>query len=237
MTASFVLAIVVAGAGCGPKYPGCNDDKQCNSDEHNGFCVSHTCVACRADGNCHAGHACNDGVCVPINSYCDESTTCMNGGACGKDHRCHEVVSSRPAVECDDDHPCKGEGESCQNGHCVAPPHGGPGCTDFPPPLFDFDSPELKPETRDTLQRLSACMTTGSLKSQRVLLTGHCDARGEYEFNMVLGAQRAEVVRTFLAGLGVPADRIGTSSRGKLDANGTDEVGYEHDRRVNIEVR
>ena len=54
---------------------------------------------------------------------------------------------------------------------------------------------------------------------------------------MGLGAQRSEVGKTILVGAGVPADRILTVSRGKLDANGTDEAGYANDRRVDIEVR
>jgi len=87
------------------------------------------------------------------------------------------------------------------------------------------------------LQRLLGCLTTGPLKGSRVLLTGHCDNRGEYEFNMSLGAERAEVVKNFLSSGGVGGDRVATSSRGKLDAVGTDEAGWENDRRVDIEIR
>ena len=69
------------------------------------------------------------------------------------------------------------------------------------------------------------------------MLTGHCDPRGEQEFNMSLGENRAEAVKVFLIGLGVPAEKIRTSSRGELDATGTDEAGWANDRRVDIEVR
>jgi len=68
-------------------------------------------------------------------------------------------------------------------------------------------------------------------------LTGHCDPRGEQEFNMSLGDNRAEAVKVFLVGLGVSADKIRTSSRGELDASGMDEAGWLNDRRVDIEVR
>jgi peptidoglycan-associated lipoprotein len=80
-------------------------------------------------------------------------------------------------------------------------------------------------------------MTSGTLKGRKVLLTGHCDARGENEHNMGLGAERSERARTFLTSLGVPSERVMTSSRGKLDAVGTDEAGWAKDRRVDIEVR
>ena len=51
------------------------------------------------------------------------------------------------------------------------------------------------------------------------------------------GENRAEAVKTFLVGLGVPGDKISTSSRGKLDAVGQDEAGWSQDRRVDLEVR
>jgi peptidoglycan-associated lipoprotein len=54
---------------------------------------------------------------------------------------------------------------------------------------------------------------------------------------MGLGAERAEGVKNFIVGLGVPVSSLSTSSRGKLDANGTDEAGWANDRRVDIEVR
>jgi peptidoglycan-associated lipoprotein len=199
--------------------------------------VNGKCVECRSDTGCPAGQACKAGACSEIVGFCDDKHACGSGATCGRDHRCHEVVTQREPVECDDDHPCKGAGEKCQNGHCVAPPRGGPGCTDFPAPKFDFESPELRADSKQVLQRLAQCLTTGSLKGSRVLLTGHCDNRGEYEFNMGLGAERAETARAFLNSLGVPPDKMTTSSRGKLDATGTDEAGWQNDRRVDLEVR
>ena len=83
----------------------------------------------------------------------------------------------------------------------------------------------------------AGCLANGSLKNAKVILTGHCDARGENEFNMSLGAQRSEAVKAILVSLGVPPNRITASSRGKLDATGSDEAGMANDRRVDIEVR
>jgi peptidoglycan-associated lipoprotein len=196
------------------------------------------CVECRDDAGCPAGQLCRAGACKVVLGYCDEAHACAGGATCGKDHKCHEpVVTARAPVECDDEHPCRAAGEKCQNGHCVALPHGGPGCTDFPAPKFEFESPELRADGKKTLQRLANCLNGGSLRGSRVLFTGHCDNRGEHEFNMGLGAERAEAARVFLTSLGVPAERVSTSSRGKLDAMGTDEAGWENDRRVDVEVR
>jgi hypothetical protein len=233
------LAAALAGGCGGPKYPLCDNDDQCSEEGHHGVCVNHTCVECRDDKGCGTGKTCKAGACREIEGFCDDTHACTGGATCGKDSRCHEppkVTANLPAVECDDAHACA-SGQRCENGHCVSPPQGGPGCTDFPPPKFDYESPEIRGEAKQVLQRLAGCLTTGTLKTGQVLLTGHCDNRGEQEFNMGLGADRAEAVKTFLVGLGVPSDRVKTSSRGELDASGTDEASWSNDRRVDVEIR
>lgn len=234
--AALGLAGLALALACGgPKYPSCENDDHCNTSGHNGVCVNGTCVQCRDDAGCGRGQSCQAGACKIIEGFCDDKLPCPGGVPC-QNGRCSTKVASVVPVECSDDKPC-GSGQRCENGHCVSPPQGGPGCTEFPAPKFDFEAAEVTGDARATLQRLAECVTKGTLKGSRVLLTGHCDSRGEDEFNMSLGAQRAEVVRTFLSGLGVPAERISTSSRGELDARGTDEAGMQQDRRVDIEVR
>ncbi len=200
--------------------------------------MSGKCVECRDDKTCGVGKTCVSGGCTDIPGFCDKTHACPDGsGGCGVDNRCLPTKKvEAPFVECDETKPCA-QGSQCENGHCVAPPQGGPGCTDFPAPHFDFESPDLRGESRSVLERLAGCLTKGSLQNAHVLLTGHCDDRGEQEFNMSLGENRAEGVKTFLIGLGVPAEKIRTSSRGKLDAVGTDEAGWANDRRVDLEVR
>ena len=174
----------------------------------------------------------------PVEGFCDDKSPCPDGAPCTAS-RCGPVAkaASAPMVECDDEHPCKGRGDRCQNGHCVGPELGGPGCRDFGAPTFDFDSPELSEPMKQTLSRLATCLMTGSLKGRRVLLTGHCDPRGENEYNMGLGATRSERARSFLVKLGVAESQVTTSSRGKLDAIGSEESTWQQDRRVDIEVR
>ncbi|MEO7112464.1 MAG: OmpA family protein [Polyangiaceae bacterium] len=229
---AFVFAVIAACGGA--KYPNCDNDDDCNKDGHTGFCVNTKCVACKDDSTCGAGKKCDSGACVAVIGYCDDKTTCPGGAPCSG-NKCGAPVTAAPH-ECGDDKPCA-SGQKCENGHCVAPINGGAQCSDFPAPTFDFESPTLRDATTSTLHRLVGCLTTGPLKGSRVLLTGHCDDRGEYEYNMGLGAERSETVKTFLTSAGVGADRVATSSRGKLDATGKDEAGYEHDRRVDIEIR
>jgi hypothetical protein len=230
------LAAVAIAIGCGgAKYPLCDNDENCNVEGHSGVCVDGKCVACRDDAGCGKGRQCKSGQCEAIVDYCDDTHACS--GTC-KDHHCSKApTATHDPTACDDDHPCTTPGERCQNGHCVAPPHGGPGCTDFPAPKYAYESPDLTDDAKKTLQRLAGCITTGTLKGAHVLLVGHCDARGEYEFNMGLGAERAEGAKKLLISMGVPLDAIMTSSRGKLDATGTDEAGWSNDRRVDVEIR
>ena len=44
---------------------------------------------------------------------------------------------------------------------------------------------------------------------------GHCDERGTREYNLGLGARRAQSVKDYLASLGVSAARLDTISYGK----------------------
>jgi hypothetical protein len=230
-----VMSLVVGACG-GPRYPSCDNDEQCDNDSHKGVCVKHLCTQCRDDTQCAKGQACQSGACAAITDYCEDDKGCGSGSSCGANHRCEKKAQPVAVLECDDSHVCAGSAR-CENGHCVTPPEGGPGCTDFPSPKFDYESPEIQGEGRQVLERLVKCMSVGSLRGARVLLTGHCDERGEYEYNMGLGAERAEGVKRFLVGLGLHGDRITTSSRGKLDATGTGEAGWANDRRVDIEVR
>ncbi len=223
-------------AGCGgPRYPSCDNDDQCNTEGHHGVCIEHQCTECRDDKGCPLGQSCSSGACTAIPDYCDDKHPCPEGKTCGDDNRC-KSSGPKVAVECDDSHACPGSAH-CENDHCVTPPNGGPGCTSFPALHFDYDSRELPPDATRVLQRLAGCVTTGSLKGAKVLLTGHCDPRGEYEFNMVLGAERAENVKGMLTRLGVQDSKVTTSSRGKLDAVGTDESSWGQDRRVDVEIR
>ena len=51
--------------------------------------------------------------------------------------------------------------------------------------------------------------------SARVEIEGHCDDRGTNEYNLALGAKRAQSAREYLSTLGVAADRLSTISYGE----------------------
>jgi peptidoglycan-associated lipoprotein len=101
-------------------------------------------------------------------------------------------------------------------------------------PKFNFDNSELQPADQAVLGKIAECLTTGPLKGKSLKLVGRADPRGEGQYNMALGAQRATGVGEYLAHLGLDKSRVNVTSRGELDASGTDEGGWQTDRRVDI---
>ena len=85
------------------------------------------------------------------------------------------------------------------------------------------------------LDQVARCVTTGPLKGRTLRLTGRADPRGEQEYNMTLGSSRADAVARYLRALGVTSNQLTETSRGKLDATGTDEASWQLDRRVDIQ--
>ncbi len=104
-------------------------------------------------------------------------------------------------------------------------------------PTFDYDKDELTSDDRNILQQLATCMMTGPLKDKAVALIGRADPRGTEEYNLGLGSKRASSVGSFLSHLGVQAPQLAVTTRGALDATGTDEAGYKTDRRVDVQLK
>jgi len=103
-------------------------------------------------------------------------------------------------------------------------------------PKFDYDKDELTPEDRQVLDQIATCLTTGALKGKAVSLIGRADPRGTEEYNLGLGSRRAQSVNDYLARLGVTQPQLAISTRGALDASGTDEAGWAADRRVDVQL-
>lgn len=104
-------------------------------------------------------------------------------------------------------------------------------------PTFETDQDELTAEDRQVLDQIASCLTTGALKGRAVSLVGRADPRGTAEYNLGLGSRRAESVSSYLARLGVGAPQLAVTTRGALDATGTDEAGWQQDRRVDIQLK
>ncbi|HVK87367.1 MAG TPA: OmpA family protein [Kofleriaceae bacterium] len=103
-------------------------------------------------------------------------------------------------------------------------------------PSFDYDKDELSPEDRQVLDQIATCFTTGALKGKALSLIGRADPRGTEEYNLGLGSRRAATVSSYLERLGVAKAQLGVTTRGALDATGTDEAGWQKDRRVDLQL-
>lgn len=102
---------------------------------------------------------------------------------------------------------------------------------------FTTNSDVMPKQVADYLTQLAA--KAQSDKSMKIQLTGHADDRGSDEYNMELGAQRAETVRDFLVAKGASKDQIVTLSKGKREpiADNSTEEGKAQNRRVEVEVK
>ena len=100
--------------------------------------------------------------------------------------------------------------------------------------FFAYDSANVRPQDKAILQKLASCFSTGPLKGRQMRLVGHADPRGDEEYNMSLGNRRADNVKNAIVDAGLAAAQVATTSRGEMDATGTDEASWEKDRRVDV---
>jgi peptidoglycan-associated lipoprotein len=79
--------------------------------------------------------------------------------------------------------------------------------------FFSSDSSELTPQSIATLDKQAQWLRTYAQYS--FIVEGHADERGTREYNIALGARRAQAVHDYLVSRGVQAHRMRTISYGK----------------------
>ena len=99
---------------------------------------------------------------------------------------------------------------------------------------FGFDSSHVHGQYNKVFESLSVCFMSGQLEGRQMSLIGHADPRGTSDYNLALAGKRAENVKQLIVAEHMSDSRISTSSRGALDATGTDETSWARDRSVNI---
>ncbi len=101
--------------------------------------------------------------------------------------------------------------------------------------LFDFNKDTVKPESDPTLEQISALLK--SEPSLRLLVVGHTDNVGEFEFNRELSTRRANaIVQVLVSRFGVDKSRLfpfGCSFASPAAPN-TSEEGRAKNRRVEL---
>jgi len=104
--------------------------------------------------------------------------------------------------------------------------------------LFAFDKAELSDGGRTYIQDHRSELGDDLTQVYSVTVIGYTDTTGDANYNMGLSKRRAEAVSSFLATVGVPADRTRTLGRGESDpiaSNDTAE-GRAQNRRVEVIV-
>ena len=102
---------------------------------------------------------------------------------------------------------------------------------------FVTGTDELTPDSKLELDKVLAAMR--ERPHPDVVVIGHTDTVGDPEGNDRLSAQRADTVKGFLVGIGIPAERIRTAGRGEREllVPTDDNVEEPRNRRVEINVR
>ena len=233
-------------SACGPAYPACNDDAQCQS--RNQVCVDRVCRDCRDDSQCNGLDpcmTCQANACEREPACCKSDLDCPGGkcwrergavtgqcgGQCQSDEHCPDgqrclsgTCTPEQAGRCKGSEDCA-EGQQCIGGRCVD------GECRFEPVLFDFDAVTVRMDQTDILERNAACM----LQHQgKFILEGHCDDRGSEEYNLALSTRRAQAVRRAYEKLGVKASVMmsvgfGEEKPGCLESN---DACWQANRRV-----
>jgi len=78
---------------------------------------------------------------------------------------------------------------------------------------FNFDSAALSDVARATLRSNADWLKANA--TARIQIEGHCDERGAADYNMALGAKRAQAAMDYLATLGVAKNRMSMISYGE----------------------
>jgi peptidoglycan-associated lipoprotein len=101
---------------------------------------------------------------------------------------------------------------------------------------FDFDSYSLRDDAQSAIAGQAAWLQR--YPAVRIRIEGNCDERGTREYNLALGARRANAVRDYLVSHGVTADRLATVSYGKEKPMDTGEgdVADQHNRNAHTAI-
>lgn len=101
----------------------------------------------------------------------------------------------------------------------------------FDPVYFAFDSYALVGAEQAKIEKVAAHLKNNA--DHVLVVEGNCDERGSNEYNLALGENRAQAIRTYLVNLGIDGARIQTRSFGseKPAVQGTGEAVWRLNRR------
>jgi peptidoglycan-associated lipoprotein len=97
--------------------------------------------------------------------------------------------------------------------------------------FFDFNKADIRQDETSTAQADAQFLIQHP--DVKIQIEGHCDDRGSEEYNLALGASRANSLKEALSREGVSVDRISTISYGKEKpfCNADDDQCWQQNRR------
>ena len=100
--------------------------------------------------------------------------------------------------------------------------------------LFATGKSDLTGGAGPNLDKLAAFL--GEYPDRTVLIEGHTDSVGSEESNYFLSQRRADSVKSYLVGRGVPANRLSTKGLGQGSpvASNDTATGRQQSRRVEV---
>ena len=103
--------------------------------------------------------------------------------------------------------------------------------------FFAFNSSEISDESRDNL--LGQALYMKNHEDVKIQIAGNCDERGSTEYNLALGARRANAAKNVLVNDGIDPARISTISYGKERplVQGTGEEVWKYNRNATTTVK
>ena len=103
--------------------------------------------------------------------------------------------------------------------------------------FFAFNSSEISDEANENL--LGQALYMKNHEDVKIQIAGNCDERGSTEYNLALGARRANAAKRVIVNDGVDASRISTISYGKERplVKGTGEDVWKYNRNATTTVK
>ena len=103
--------------------------------------------------------------------------------------------------------------------------------------FFGFNSSEITEDAKNNL--LGQALYMKNHENVKIQIAGNCDERGSTEYNLALGARRANAAKNVIVKDGVSAKRISTISYGKERplVQGTGEKVWKWNRNATTTVK
>jgi len=103
--------------------------------------------------------------------------------------------------------------------------------------FFAFNSAEISDEAENNL--LGQALYMKNHEDTKIQIAGNCDERGSTEYNLALGARRANAAKSVLVNDGIAPSRISTISYGKERplVKGTGEEVWKYNRNATTTVK